>query len=168
MSKTLLTLLYLALSLCLNLSNIYDSIGQVELLDTISQRDVCVSGVLIGSKKNELLNNFGNPDSVISHTDEFEGTAFQEYIYLKSSFYIVSNNFTSFDMRDNAFQFDYGKIKVGDQIEVIEKIFHKSYSKREVGKFETTIRVKIGKSDSYVLFICCNQIITRIMSWDDL
>lgn len=168
MSKTLTTVLYLTLSLCLNFSNICDSTGQVQLLDTISPRDLCVSGVLIGSAKNDLLNEFGKPDSVISHTDEFEGTVFQEYIYLRSSFYMVNNNFRAFDLRDSVFQLDYGEIAVGDPVEVIEKKFPKSYNEREVGKSETTIRVRIGKSDSYVLFTCCNERITRIMSWDDL
>lgn len=163
-----MALLYLTLSLCLNLSSISDSIGQVQLFHTISPRDVCISGVLMGSRKNELLDIFGKPDSVVSHINEFEGTAFQEYIYGNSSFYLVDNKFTSFDLKDSAFQFDYGKIKVGHRIEEIEKHFPTSYRNREVTKSETTIRVRIAETDSYILFVCTDQIITRIMSWDDL
>jgi hypothetical protein len=169
MNKILLALLCLSLFLCLNLSSTYCStIGQVNLLDTISPKDVCISRVLIGSKKNNLLSSFGTPDSVISHIDEFEGTEFQEYIYLRSSFYIDNNVFYGFDIRDSIFQFDYGKIKVGDEIEVLEKEFPKSYSNRERGETETTIRVKINKTDSYILFFYNKQTITRIMLWNDL
>jgi hypothetical protein len=164
MSKILLVQI---LFLYLNFSN-YNSIGQVELLDTISPKDLCISDVLIGANTKVLLNTFGKPDSIISHIDEFEGTEFQEYVYMKSSFYISGNNFTSFDVRDSIFQFDYGKIKVGDSIEKTKNIFPKSYDNREIGESEITIRVKIDDTDSYVLFICDNQVIKRIMSWDDL
>ncbi|MCG8321565.1 MAG: hypothetical protein MI921_18825 [Cytophagales bacterium] len=167
MSKILWALLYLCLFLCLNLRGSHYSFGQVEP-DVLSPEKLGISGLSIDTEKNTFLSMLGQPDSIISHIDEFEGTTFYEYVYLNSSFYISNGVFTSFDIRDNSFQFDYGEIEVGDRAENLEPIFPKSYANRERSTTKSTVRVKIGETEAYILFICCHSIITRIMIWEDI
>lgn len=166
MNKTLSALLCQSLFLCLYLSNTYYSNAQ-GVLDIISQDDLCVSSVLIGTEKSKLLSRYGKPDSVVINVNEFEGTEFEEFIYYESSFYFQDDIFISFNLRDDNFQFDYGQIKVGNSIEEIEQVFPNSYNRKEIEETKTTIRVRIGETDSYLLFICSNGKIKRIMTWDD-
>lgn len=146
----------------------YNSSAQTQLFDTISLRDICISGVSIGANKKVLLDTFGKPDSIIFRVNEFEGTEFQQFMYLNSSFSISGDCFTSFDLRDSRFQFDYGDIKIGDPGIKIKSIFPRSYANRELGSFDATIRVRMANLDSYVLFVIDNDVITRIQSWDDM
>lgn len=162
-----MALLYLSLFLCLNLRDSHYSFGQVEL-DVLPPEKLGISGLSVGTEKNTFLSRLGQPDSITSHIDEFEGTEFYEYAYINSSFYISNGIFTSFDIRDNSFQFDYGKIEVGDRAESLEPIFPNSYANRERSTTKSTVRVKVGETEAYVLFICCDSIITRIMIWEDI
>lgn len=145
-----------------------NSSAQTQLLDAISSKDICISGVLIEADKSVLLKNFGKPDSIISRINEFEGTEFRQFVYLNSTFSISGNRFANFNLRDRAFQFDYGEIRVGDPEEKIRNIFPQSYSKREIRGSKVTIRVKVTDIDSYILFTSENGVVIRIHSWDDM
>lgn len=97
--------------------------NELGILDTISRKDLSVSGVWIGLKKSVLLTSFGKPDSIVSHINEFEGTSGYQYYYKSSSFHIENDKFSSFDLKDDSFYLDFEKTRVGESIDKIKHLF---------------------------------------------
>lgn len=93
MNKILLARHYPSLLILFLLLSNYFASGQL-LLDTISQKDLCFSSVLVGSTSSILLASFGKPDSIVSHINEFEDTEGSKYFYKKSSFTVENGKFT--------------------------------------------------------------------------
>jgi hypothetical protein len=108
---------------------------------------VSISGVLLGSKSDKLLTKFGNPSRIEQIEPEMDVKPYDKYFYGKSFFIVTSGILTGFEINDNRFQLDQGKIKVGESISKVKTAF-----KNELKFSDDQGKIRIGTSDDYLLF----------------
>ena len=141
--------------------------GQDVRLSSIALEEVCVNNVKLGESKTLSLNELGSPDSTSTGINEFERTFYENYHYGNSIVIFENEIFVGFDLSDQKLDFDKGRIEVGSKIDVLRKNFKISYESRYSNESNEIIKIQIGDSDSYLLFVTKNNIVVRIMTWDD-
>jgi hypothetical protein len=137
--------------------------------DKIAYRDVSLSGVNIGSDINCIFKKFGKPDSIIVSFNEMQDSWGKRYVYANSFFDVSNGRITGFKILNSTFLFDFGKIKIADDVKVLIKLFPKSYLNRYLDpRNNEIIKVRIGNSDDYCLFRIHENKIIEISTWQDL
>jgi hypothetical protein len=108
---------------------------------------ISVSGVKLGGKVGELTKRLGKPTRIEHISPEMDVDPYDNYYYDKSFFEITKNVITGFEINDNKFQLDQGKIKVGDTIDKVKKAFNQLMIK------DNQAKIRINTSDDYLLFV---------------
>jgi len=162
------TILFLSLVLLTNLKSFSQEDIYVEKYDVIAQYDVFVNKVPLVSKKAVILKHFGNPEK-IKKVQGIEDLYWFDYYYKKSTLQIDPvGDFMGFNIIDSSFilTFKTTKVRIGDSLSILKKLFPKSFKKYTITKSEY-FRVRIKDNDAYVLFTSVNGIISRIKTWED-
>lgn len=107
-----------------------------------------------------VKSHIGNPVSIQSEYYEMDEVNATAYYYNGLKIDFVNNRISYFKITNNTYSLfiDGLEIKVGDPISVINNRFSKSYKER--GSEATSIG--IGNTDSWILIIISNDIITGI------
>lgn len=142
--------------------------AQAPPLSAVDYKKLSVNGVRLGSEKEVLLEEYGQPDTVLRAANEFEGTDYDIFVYGKSHFFISADKFNGFSIRDADFALDEFNICVGDDRQKLKMLFPVSFDRGFENENSTAVKVRIGATDSYVLFHCFGEKITEISTWDDL
>lgn len=138
--------------------------------DSIAYEKVTVSGIRMGDSAVRMTSRFGKPDTIMVEVNEFEGTEYFVYVYGNSRFFIADNKVTGFHLIDASYTFEGSKpIKVGDPDTLVRTLFRNSSNSHFPGEDnEVIVKVRIGSSDSFILFASKAGRIIEIKTWDDL
>ena len=143
-------------------------IAQSEI-DNIPVKQVSISGVSIGSDVTSILKKFGKPDSITLSFNEMHDIWEKRYEYENSFFIASDNHFKGFKILDSTFYFDFGKIKITDDEKKLKQLFPNSYKNRYLNSSNNElVKVRIGNSDDYCIFILQEKKIIEIHTWEDL
>lgn len=136
MFKTNIILLLLFTS-CISPSNV-----------SLPLNKVSVSGVTLGRKSGQLVKKFGKPDSIVQVNPEMDIDPYRKYHYGKSFFAVTGNSIDGFEINDNRFILDQGKIRIGENISKVKETFGTTLFFNG-----NQAKVRIGSSDDYLLFV---------------
>ena len=142
--------------------------GQQRPVEYVPVSNLVVSGVALGDGVQILRSKIGDPDSIVVMENEFEATEYFAYCYGASRFTVENHKVEGFHLKDPVFRLNSLGVAVGDSILVLVERFPLAVQHQTIRNGNAIIRVRIGTSDSYLLFICRKQRITEIRIWNDL
>lgn len=132
--------------------------------DSIDFKKICVNGIYLGSKKEDVTMKFGDPQKIVTTEGAPGKDIYSNYYYGKSTIRISpASVFNGFKLTENNFAVRYDRhyIKVGDSLKEFAINFPQSftaYAKDTGGKFK--LRIKGG--NSYIVFKTKDGVISEI------
>jgi hypothetical protein len=138
--------------------------------DSIDFKKIRVNGIVLGTKKEELVKKFGEPQKIVTTESAPGKDNFSNYHYNKSTLRVSpASFFTGFKLTENdlVLRYEDDYIKVGDSLKEFALNFpqsFKAYSKDAGGKFK--LRIKGG--NSYIVFKTKDGIISEIEVKEEL
>jgi hypothetical protein len=147
---------FISISICFGES--YDD------LIKITKDQFKISGITIGTKRDEVVKIFGNPDSSISVPDEVVDDSGETLSYEGLEIYVAANKVYNIKCKNKKYS-TADSIKVGDSI---EKVF-KTYGKTDIIKRneQDMICYWLIKSDCQLIFHIRNKKVYLIHFWMD-
>lgn len=158
----------IALFLSIALLTATRSFSQEDRYDVVEYTDLFLNKVPMFSTKAFVIKKFGKPGK-IKRVNGIEDLYWFDYYYNRSTIQINPEGyFMGFNIVDPSFLLTVKstKIKIGDPVSLIKKIFPKSY-KQYITTKSRFFRVRISDVDTYVLFTIVNGILTQVQIWDD-
>ena len=153
MKKIIILTIVLLLNINCNSQN--DIIGASSL--TINNLTV------LDKEKSFLLQNFGQPLSIEQEYLEMDNINAEKYLYSGILFYLVENKVYSFQILNNTYSITAHKIKIGDNINILQNIYPISYSNKKNG----LIAINIIGYDRYIgIRYNSNNIIQKILLYN--
>lgn len=134
----------------------------------IDYKDISVNGVFLGSEKATFLEKFGRPDTTLRKTNEFQETPYYQYVYGESVFFVSNGRLDGFQILDSIYRLDNIDIKTGDPVSKLKTRFPAAFERQYRDKNMVVVKVRIGQTDSYILFHCDDKVIRGFSTWDDL
>ncbi len=132
--------------------------------DTIDFKKICVNGIYLGSKKEDVTMKFGDPQKIVTTESAPGKDIFSNYYYGKSTIRVSpASVFNGFKLTESNFVLRYDReyIKVGDSLKEFALNYPASfqaYAKNAGGKFKLWIK----GGNSYILFKTKDGIINEI------
>ncbi|THU39750.1 hypothetical protein FAM09_14755 [Niastella caeni] len=135
--------------------------------DTVDCLKVRINQLPLGEKKSTIIKAFGKPAKItkVESIDE----EWYDYHYKGSIIQVSPDGYLhGFEISDADFVLTYRstKIKIGDSVSVLKKLFPKSYKEFNVKKSKY-LRTRFGDTDEYLLFGIRNNRIVHFKNWFD-
>lgn len=136
--------------------------------DTISLGKISISGVPLLSNEYLIFKSFGKPDSTKNENGDLdEGQTIYKY-YKKSYFQVRNKKIEGFYIENRNFIFDHLHLKIGDSTDLLKNKFPNSFKNRIVKDLGYILKIRVGNTDSYILFNLKNEKVVSFETWDDL
>ena len=155
-----------------------NSHAQTESYDIIDDEQANVLGIELGSSEEELLEAFGNYDSIEFYFDPIvDEDSTKRYYYKESFFDVYQDQVAGFTILNDNYPLTYEHIKVGDPSDMIKKMFTNSFSQlsaAEKSDSEQLLVVRIADLERSIgydveIHLLLNQsILKRISFWAPL
>lgn len=149
------------------LKDVVEQQGQIKL-DQVNQESILIGKIKIGTTKEELEKELGEPDSIEEMFNDFEGYKFFGYQYKKSTFYLSDGSVEGFQILDNMPLSINGKIlEVGNSIRLLKELFPSSFENRIQGddKSSSTVRIVLNGEDEFLLIGVDDEKVTSFGTW---
>jgi len=138
--------------------------------DSVIYDKVQINGVLTTGTKKDIIKKIGRPQKITKYRSDANNDHWSEYRYGRTILQVSDDgSFYGFELNTRAFIWRYGtdSIRVGDLVSQLCKYFPASCRTMKAEKSDV-LRVRCQATDGYIHFRAKNNIITSIVTWQDL
>ena len=146
------------------------SLGITHKIIVTDYKDIQVNEVKLGDDVKKLK-YIGKVDSIVAAKSDFDSPSLKRYYFHRSYFEVTGDSLLyGFSVKDSTLVLKNFNVKIGDRFtKVVNRITSKFISSKnnlEIGN--NTIKLRIAKTDSYLMFTFKNGSLNEYETWEDL